>query len=560
MREQWVKIKTTLKEFWGKLSKRLRIILIGGAVLVLLAIAAVVYLNARQEYAVLYTSLNTTETQEVLGLIQEKGYSAKVQGSGEILVPAEQEDNLRVELSMLGYPKSGLSYDIWNNNIDMFTTDSEKREVAKQMLQERMIATLENIQGVEKAIVTLDIPQVKNYVINTQNSEASASVVLQIQPGVQLTSEQVSGLKLIVASGLTTLPVENVTLTDQTGALIVGSDMDNSVIGDSQKFYFQKEFEKTVENGVLKLLEPVYGNGNVTVTATAKLNHDKQVSEDTEYTPSVDDRGMVESHESTSSSGGARPAVTTGAVVGVDPNADDTPDYPTVDDETVDERSEYYDDAAEKTQYLVNTKKTQIQKQGFTVDNVTVAVVVNQAQMTDTVRANLATAVAMAAGTEAKNVAVSNFRFFDSDGVDDPTVPVNTSPLPFTTEQLILFGAGLLAIMLLIMIVMLIRANRRRKQVEDAAAIPMGNMKIEKRKKSRKRGKNGEQDEEDLPGVAIEEIEPKPPVDFNLVNLSEAATQDTRETALKREIGDFARTSPEIAAQLIRTWLRDEGD
>jgi flagellar biosynthesis/type III secretory pathway M-ring protein FliF/YscJ len=35
---------------------------------------------------------------------------------------------------------------------------------------------------------------------------------------------------------------------------------------------------------------------------------------------------------------------------------------------------------------------------------------------------------------------------------------------------------------------------------------------------------------------------------------------ETREQGLKRQIKDFSTTNPEIIAQLIRTWLKEEND
>ena len=37
-----------------------------------------------------------------------------------------------------------------------------------------------------------------------------------------------------------------------------------------------------------------------------------------------------------------------------------------------------------------------------------------------------------------------------------------------------------------------------------------------------------------------------------------SAEEDTKEVAIRREISDFAKNSPEIVAQLLKNWMKDE--
>ena len=45
--------------------------------------------------------------------------------------------------------------------------------------------------------------------------------------------------------------------------------------------------------------------------------------------------------------------------------------------------------------------------------------------------------------------------------------------------------------------------------------------------------------------------------DYELQSLT-SGTEETREAMLKKEIRDFSKTNPEIVAQLIRTWLKND--
>ncbi len=58
--------------------------------------------------------------------------------------------------------------------------------------------------------------------------------------------------------------------------------------------------------------------------------------------------------------------------------------------------------------------------------------------------------------------------------------------------------------------------------------------------------------------VAWNENEQPKEVDFNIASLTEEAGKDSRETILKREIAEFARTNPEIVASIISNMMREE--
>ena len=38
------------------------------------------------------------------------------------------------------------------------------------------------------------------------------------------------------------------------------------------------------------------------------------------------------------------------------------------------------------------------------------------------------------------------------------------------------------------------------------------------------------------------------------------AGEETKETVIRREISDFAKNSPDIVAQLLKNWMKDEGE
>ena len=74
---------------------------------------------------------------------------------GTILVPEQQENQLRAQLVMAGYPKSGFSYDLYTGNISMMTTDADRENYELFYLQDRLASTIRQFDGVKDAVVTI---------------------------------------------------------------------------------------------------------------------------------------------------------------------------------------------------------------------------------------------------------------------------------------------------------------------------------------------------------------------------------------------------------------------
>ena len=64
----------------------------------------------------------------------------------------------------------------------------------------------------------------------------------------------------------------------------------------------------------------------------------------------------------------------------------------------------------------------------------------------------------------------------------------------------------------------------------------------------------------DSGGYSAEGAEMPQEVDFNIASLTEEAGKESRETILKREIAEFAQSSPDIVASIIRNMLREESE
>lgn len=534
MNEKIQKTITTVKEYWGRQTKKTKGIYIGGLALVLvIAIVAVVLLN-KKDYVVLYEGLDTSEAAEIVQLIEESGYECTLRSGGTIVVPKGTEDKIAMNLAMQKYPKSSINYDTYITNVGMFTTESEKRQYERIAAEERLSAILSSFEGVRDAVATLTIPEKKNTVIEAYKQEPSANAVIYLEDDVKLTNEQIEGMTyLITTYGI---KKENITLVDNYGALLLAEDTPADVVAEeTRKLKFKNDLEDQIREKIEALLIPAYGEDGFSAAVNMVLNFDSKVSEDTVYTPSTnDERGMLQHTDASQASGYA---TADGGVQGVETNADDT--YP---EGTTNGNGQWTENSVSNT-YLVNTYKEQVEKAGYVIDGLSISVVIYTDYLPDTTRQNLVNLVANA-GTVNPAVAQDVVTVTNLQKTPD-TVDASTQTFIFglTLSQLVILGAILLGILLILIIILVsLRTSAKRKRREFEKTILAQHAPAE--------------GEPLIDSFFSLSDEGSPSVDIPSLNADTGV--ETKETIIRRELTDFARTSPEIVAQLLRSWVHEE--
>lgn len=536
-KEQATKLLTSFRQFWDAQEKKRKIAYIAIIVAIILIAVIVAAILNRKEYTVLYEGLDTAEASEIVSQIQELGYEVSLKSDGSVVVPKGTEDKLTMEMALQGYPKSNLTYDLYTNNVDMFSTESEKREYARMALENRLSAVISSLEGVEKATVTLSIPEQQNTVITTVKKEPSASIVVYLGKNVVLTNEQIEGIRHIVQMSYVGLKEENISIVDSYGIPQIEKETSVDVVADvTKKLAFKTNLENTIKEKILELLRPIYGDDGVSVAVNMVLDFDSKVSEKTDYTPEGNtNSGVLQHGDATEASGGT---TVDGGVVGVETNADDT--YPTG---NTNGNGAWTENSLSNT-YLVDTYKEQVEKAGYDIESLSIAVVVYTDYISEAQRQDLVKLVANAGSVNPdladSVVTVTNFAKFDANLGNDVSVPVYLFGLTF--NQLIVAGAILLILLIVLIVVLIITSssakNKRRKFEEQVLAASMAD--AEEGREITDTFNIG------LDGQPVE-----------IPSLTNEAT-DTKDVVIRREITDFARNSPEIVAQLLKNWMKEE--
>lgn len=554
MNEKVKNITGKIKDKWTGFSKAIKIMIIAIPVAIIAIIIILSIILSHKDRGVLFSGLTTDEAGEIVTAINSLGVTdVTLRDNGDIIVPTENIDSLRMQLSVQGYPKNAKNYDIWNDGIDLWSTDTDKREVQRQQRETNIAATLRLLEPVASATVTLDIPKTRDYVITETKEVPRCSVLLKLRSDDELTNAEVRGIFRLVETSVENLTIDNISVTDTLGRSYMWISEEEEQNGQKdlsgvpvarKRLQFLSELQNAITGELRNSLATVYGEKNYTVNVSATLNYDAKKVESTEYVPvEGTDHGVLDHDQHVTAYDRLD---TSGNVIGTTPNADLSPDYPTIDG-LVDGQAYYY--RKDENQYDVTNIKTTIEKDGYSIDRLTVGVAINRTNLTDGERDQIREWVAAAAGTDIANVAVHNeaFALTTNNGttVGDGSLGIYTRPVDTFRNTLlfVVIGLGVLLVLLLIASLFVSKSRKRkirhRQELALAAAQAAG-------------GDGG------YSGNAQSGSEAPQEVDFNIASLTEEAGKDSRETILKREIADFAKTNPEIVASIIKNMLRDE--
>ncbi len=540
-----------LKEYWAKISdktKKLLIVIIAGTLIIAVGAVLALKLLSRTDYATLFTGLNQEEAQEVASLLYDTGVTYQyVDATGTIRVPEKQVDQLRATLLMQGYPKSGFAYDMYIDNAGLMTTESDKRQYTLYELQDRLGAQIRLFDQVQDAKVTISPANSSNYALAEQN-ERSASVTVTMKAGETLQTEQAAAIKNLIAHCVNGMTFTDVSVFDAgTGLEVSGGENTGASADGTSMAELTAMVEENIAANIRRILEKLYGQGNVAVSVKGNLNMEQIISESTQYTvpEKIDDddkTGLLESESGAGEYSGAE-ADGAGDVVGADANADEPRyTYNTGGDGITGSSSNSY-----ARQWLYNVLKEQRQVSPGVLQDVTVAVVINTDDL-DIANQELVNLISNAAGidrTEA-NQKVSVVRALSSEqkaAAANPVDPANpvvqrTIPLP-----LLIAVIAQAVLILLLLLLMLLRRRKKKKAEELEENMELGDGYIPLAEDS-----VGESDA--FASDLDEEMENNEAV----LNL-----RMQHSLKLKQNIGDFVDQNPQIAAKLIQGWLRGEG-
>ena len=363
-----------LKQLWDSLlalgPRRLAVLgLVGFTVFAAVGLGS--YYLSQPEYEPLYSGLETQDVARIGAALQEAGISFDVNTeSTAVLVRPEQTARARMLLAEKGLPSSaGAGYELFDKMGAIGLTSFMQEITRVRALEGEIARTIQGMKGVRAARVHIVMADSGSFRRSTQ--EPSASVVIRTDSSADFSSAQ--AIRHLVAAAVPGMTIDKVRVMSTDGSLL--SSVDGAIAAAPSKML---ELETTVahelKENVRKTLAPYIGIDNFEISVAARLNIDKRQINETAFDPeSRFERSQRTVKEKTNSqdAGPRQP-------VGVDQNL---PDQQPNAAAGADQTSRSSERKEELKNFEANSKTTSTVSEGYRVENLTVAVVVNRKRL-----------------------------------------------------------------------------------------------------------------------------------------------------------------------------------
>ena len=539
MKEKAKALFDKTKERLKSVSKKIWIAIAAVLVVLIVAIAMALTLN-QTEYAVLVTQVSDTEASKILNFLSEQGVTNyKVEDGNTVLVPAGQESALKARILMADLNQTGNYY---TENLSAFSTNEERLAVEKTALELKIAGVIRNFPNVVDATVNITPGENRAYILDSNNViQASAGVILTMVEGEMLTEEQAASIQQFISNSVQGLEIESVSISDTAGNIYLTGDALN---GDASamKIQLQQAWENRTNTNIKKVLDPIFGEDNVKVAVTCEVEVDRITEQRTEIRlpeGAEDGRGIVSSERGSYYVGRPEEGLP-GGVVGTESNSDLVE---AVEAGALPQNGDTMIAGDKQIDYENSRSEFQIDSIGAgRVTDCTVAVTINSRTAGDFDVEDIRRHVARAAKIQGELDPVTGEEILDSKisvlamEFYDPNVGLQPGLEPggFFEEHMwivIAAGVGLLLFIILLTVILLLRRKKRKQQQEQEER---ERRDMEAMMAAAGLGENGEA----AAGADVMELEME------------------RSMELRKDIRQFASDNPEIAAQMIKVWLK----
>jgi flagellar M-ring protein FliF len=319
MPEQIQAIINRILEWWRKFTRRQQVLIVSITAVVIVSFIILAVVITRPTMVELIACEDAKQAASVKALLDENKIPYETSQDGFIFTVNEKDEaDATILLGSNDIPST--KYDIGNVVDGSFsTTEADKQKLYRKYLEEEFADDIENFEMVEKADVTLNIPEDDGTII-ARDQEGSASIILTLS--APISDETVAGIAKLIKTNLRNENLDNITIMDTDGNLLFpGPNYDSAAGAASANQDVRDKARAEIAERVQKVLEGTDLYDTVSVGVNLSMNFDEHSYVDYNYYVAEGrTEGYLdwESGSSSSSVGG------NGGVPGTDSNDDDT--------------------------------------------------------------------------------------------------------------------------------------------------------------------------------------------------------------------------------------------
>lgn len=261
-----------------------RLAALGGVAAGVAAVLVAVMLRVGQPpSALLYSNLDLREASEVTGALDQAGIRYETRGDGStILVDRDQVGTARLMLADRGLVTSGsVGYELFDNQSALGQTEFQQNLNRKRAIEGEIARTLMSMRGVNSARVLIALPE--RQLFQQEAAPVTGSVTLDTG-GRQLSGEEIRAVQQLVATAVTGLRPDRVTIVDSNNRLLAAGGEGEGFSGAlaSER---RAEIEQRLQRTLTELVEGVVGPGAARIQVSAEIDESRQTIQQQQFDP-----------------------------------------------------------------------------------------------------------------------------------------------------------------------------------------------------------------------------------------------------------------------------------
>jgi len=277
-----------------------RTVAIIGVAVVILGTAALSMWAMRPSYTPLFSGLSGSDANAIVEQLRSDGVPYELaNGGATILVPEQDVYDERLKAAAAGLPSSSTGGYSLLDKMGVTSSEFQQSVTYKRALEGELAATIQAMDGVKAASVQLAIP--KETVFVSQKADPTASVFVQTENGVTLSTDQVQAIVHLTSASIEGMAPTDVAVIDAQGQVLSAVGVGTTGGAGKQA----SDYEQRVRAAVQSMLDTVVGPGNATVVVAADLSNESAQRTEESYSLPDDAPALNESTKTEEYTGGA---------------------------------------------------------------------------------------------------------------------------------------------------------------------------------------------------------------------------------------------------------------
>ncbi|WP_298423342.1 flagellar basal-body MS-ring/collar protein FliF [Rhodoblastus sp.] len=330
-------------------------------------VGAAGYFLSRPTNEILYAGLDKEDVTRIGAALKEAGVGFDVSADGATVYVAYGDTaRARMLLAEQGLPRAGgTGYELFDKLGSLGLTSFMQEITRVRALEGELARTIQTMKGVRAARVHLVMPDEGSF--RRAKQPPSASVVLRTE-GVD-SALIAQAVRHLVAAAMPGMKVDQVTVLNVDGQLLASGE-DGGDSGPGKMLALEKGVSDEIQTNVRRTLAPYLSLRNFQISVAVRLNTDKKETTETTYDPdSKVERSVRTDKETQSSQNTSSQQPTTVGQNVPQPNPSQGAGKQT---------SEESNKKEDLTNYEISSKTMSTVSNGFAIEHLSVAVLVNR--------------------------------------------------------------------------------------------------------------------------------------------------------------------------------------